>query len=165
MNWNLFWNAFGAIGTTIGSLITAIAVVVAVKQYMQPLEKRVKVEFSSAVSNYLGKSKVFYCVSVKNRGVRLVEINSISIKGNKQNIWINNAQSKMAMINIPVRIEQEECQQFLFEIDDFREIVKKSVEDKVLKKRMKLVIIVTDSLGDDYLCKTRIKISSLIKKL
>ena len=30
MDWSLFWDAFGAIGTTAGSLITAIAVVVAV---------------------------------------------------------------------------------------------------------------------------------------
>lgn len=39
MDWNIFWAAFGAIGTTIGSLITASAVVVAVKQYKQPLKK------------------------------------------------------------------------------------------------------------------------------
>ena len=32
----IFWDAFGAIGTTLGSLITAIAVVVAVYQYKQP---------------------------------------------------------------------------------------------------------------------------------
>ena len=32
MDWNLFWSAFGAIGTTVGSLITGVAVVVAVKQ-------------------------------------------------------------------------------------------------------------------------------------
>ena len=34
MDWNLFWSAFGAIGTTFGSLITAVAVIVAVYQYI-----------------------------------------------------------------------------------------------------------------------------------
>lgn len=33
MDWNLFWSAFDAIGTTFGSLITAVAVIVAVYQY------------------------------------------------------------------------------------------------------------------------------------
>lgn len=42
MDWQLFWAAFGAIGTTIGSLITAIAVVIAVRQYRQPLTKNLK---------------------------------------------------------------------------------------------------------------------------
>lgn len=49
MDWILFWTAFGAIGTTLGSLITAIAVAIAVRQYKQPLVKRLKIEFSSAI--------------------------------------------------------------------------------------------------------------------
>lgn len=47
MDWNLFWNAFGAVGTTAGSLITAIAVVVAVRQYKQPLIKKLKISFTT----------------------------------------------------------------------------------------------------------------------
>lgn len=39
MDWNLFWSAFGAIGSTLGSFITAIALIVAIKQYKQPLKK------------------------------------------------------------------------------------------------------------------------------
>lgn len=31
-DWNLFWNAFGAIGTTVGSIATAVAVIVALWQ-------------------------------------------------------------------------------------------------------------------------------------
>ena len=40
MNWNLFWSAFGAIGSTLGSFVTAIALIIAIKQYKQPLKKK-----------------------------------------------------------------------------------------------------------------------------
>lgn len=49
MDWNLFWSAFGAIGTTVGSLITGVAVVVAVKQYKQPLEKKIVVSYGTTL--------------------------------------------------------------------------------------------------------------------
>ena len=70
MNWNLFWSAFGAIGTTIGSLITGIAVIIAVKQYRQPLKKAINMGFTSAVSmdEISGKPLYFYCITLKNRG-------------------------------------------------------------------------------------------------
>ena len=49
MDWQLFWTAFGAVGTTLGSLITAIAVVVAVIQYKQPLKKQVKLTVGTSI--------------------------------------------------------------------------------------------------------------------
>ena len=52
MDWQLFWTAFGAIGTTLGSLITAIAVVVAVIQYKQPLKKQVKLTVGTSIPVY-----------------------------------------------------------------------------------------------------------------
>jgi len=47
----------------------------------------------------------------------------------------------------------------------FREEIKRAVEKKILSKRKKLVIFVTDSVGDDYICKTKLKIGSLIKDI
>ena len=65
MDWDIFWNAFGAIGTTLGSLITAIAVVVAVIQYKQPLNKRLKISLTTAFPVYdLGLGDNFYCITV-----------------------------------------------------------------------------------------------------
>ena len=52
MDWQLFWTAFGAVGTTLGSLITAIAVVVAVIQYKQPLKKKVKLTVGTSIPVY-----------------------------------------------------------------------------------------------------------------
>ena len=165
MDWNLFWNAFGAIGTTIGSLITASAVFIAIKQYRQPLKKIVQVKMTSAISwdTISGRPLDFYCISVKNRGIRSVQINSIYIKGKRKNIWINNMQfNSNVKIDFPVEIKAEENKDFFFEIDIFSNEIKKAVEKKILIKRKKLVIFITDSLGDDYIYKTKFRISSFL---
>ncbi len=166
MNWEIFWSAFGAIGTTIGSLLTAGAVLIAVKQYKQPLEKIVKVEFKAAISLDTISSKPlnFYCITVKNKGIRHVQINSINIQGNKKILWINNAQydHSYTKINLPVKIAPEESIDFFFEVGDFKIQLKKAVENKVFKEKQKLVIFITDSLGDNYFCKTKIAINKII---
>ncbi len=166
MDWNVFWSAFGAIGTTIGSLITAGAVIVAVKQYKQPLKKVIKVEFTSAVSldEISGRLLCFYCVSIKNKGIRALQIDSISIKGNKKKLWINNAQfNSNAKVNLPIKIEPEENKDFLFEIENFKNALRKAVSDKVLRKNQRLIIFATDSLGDNYYCKTKAFIRQIVK--
>jgi len=166
MDWNIFWSAFGAIGTTAGSLMTAVAVIIAVKQYKQPLRKSIKVEFTSAISadELSGMPLCFYCITIKNKGVRALQINSINIKGNKKNLWLNNAQfNSNAKVNFPTKIEPEESKDFLFEIENFKNALKKAVVEKVLRKNQRLIIFATDSLGDNYYCKPRILIRQIVK--
>lgn len=165
MDWNLFWNAFGAIGTTIGSLTTAITVIVAVKQYKQPLKKMIKVEFTSAIScDENGRPLEFYCITVKNKGIRPVKINSLYICGIRKNLWINNAQfASNAKVELPIKIEPEESKDFLFETDNIRGAIKKAINDNILRKNKRLVILVTDSIGDKHYCKTSIKLKNLIR--
>lgn len=91
MDWNLFWMAFGAIGTTFGSLITAIAVFVAIKQYKQPLEKRIVVCMNSAVHARGEKVIPLYCFSIMNKGIRSVIIDNIYISTEKKRVYMNEA--------------------------------------------------------------------------
>lgn len=56
MDWDLFGSAFGAIGTTVGSLITAIAVVVAVYQYIMFINDDLKTEMINTANRLLGNS-------------------------------------------------------------------------------------------------------------
>lgn len=165
MDWNLFWTAFGAIGTTIGSLVTAGAVVVALMQYRQPLKKILKVEFSSAIGNNEdNESVLLYNISIKNKGIRPVQLNSLFISGNGKNLWINNAQWDYSIKKeLPMKIEPEESIEFWFDMDNFNRELKKAVDKKVLLKHKKLMIFVTDSLGEKYFCKTNIRIKKLIK--
>lgn len=47
-DWTLFWTAFGAIGSTIGSAATTIAVIVALWQTKYPYKKNLKLKFSDS---------------------------------------------------------------------------------------------------------------------
>lgn len=78
MDWNLFWSAFVAIGTTLGSLTTAIAVVIAVRQYKQPLTKRINIETNTALmTSKNGLSGFYFSISLSNAGVRTIYIKNI----------------------------------------------------------------------------------------
>ena len=167
MDWNLFWTAFGAIGTTIGSLTTAIAVVIAVKQYLQPLEKHIVVTMTSALSwDEMGRPLDFYCISVKNRGIREITVNSLNIKGGKKVLWLNKAQYvSNAYVELPIRIGPEESRDFLFERNTFAAELKHFVEMGTLKANKRLTVMVKDSLGDVYIHKARIKIKDIIKNV
>ena len=79
MDWNMFWTAFGAIGTTIGSFITAIAVVIAVRQYKQPLIKKMKIKFTTGfvVMNDNSLGETLHCIAVSNSGIRPIVMFSV----------------------------------------------------------------------------------------
>ena len=166
MNWNLFWSAFGAIGTTIGSLITGIAVIIAVKQYRQPLKKAINMGFTSAVSmdEISGKPLYFYCITLKNRGLRTLQINSFHVKGDRKSLWINNIQfDSNAKVRLPFRLDPETSVDFLIEGDVFRNALREAVANNELKKNQRLILFATDSLGDRYYCKPFLWVRQLIK--
>ncbi len=162
-NWNLFWNAFGAIGTTVGSIITAIAVFVAIMQYKQPLLKNISVNFNSAIG-IIDKKKL-YCISASNKGLRNVLVYSIYIKGRNQKILLNAAQDAKYSKLLPIEVEPERKLEIYFEEKKFKEIVKEALNDGVLSKRDKLIVSVEDALGKEYTHNTRIRISKFIKPI
>lgn len=165
MDWNLFWSAFGAIGTTVGSLITACAVLIAVKQYRQPLEKRIKVDVCAAISSdMLGNILEFVCISIKNKGVRTIQIKSVNIQGNGKVLWLNNAQYESNVkVEFPTKIEPEECKDYYFERGIFKAELKKAIEKGVINPNKKLIVFATDSIGDRYFCKTKLKVGNLLR--
>ena len=111
MDWTLFWTAFGAIGTTLGSLITAIAVVVAVKQYKEPLIKRINITFKSAIPVGMNVDNFLYCISVSNSGIRPITISNIYLNVGSKNLMINNAQFSVygfiQPLSFPVELQPE----------------------------------------------------------
>lgn len=118
MDWNLFWTAFGAIGTTLGSLITAIAVVIAVRQYKQPLVKKLKIRFNSAFPVGLGIETDLFCIGVSNAGIRSVNISNIYLNVGEKDLVINSAQFNipglLPPLTFPVELQPEqEIEMFL----------------------------------------------------
>lgn len=164
-NWNLFWNAFGAIGTTIGSFITACAVIVAVKQYRQPFVKKIKIDFSLVMVNFEETPKAYYKIKFINSGIRECKIASMYIKGKKTNLFIfppsqipryNNSQ-------FPCCLAQEDSCDMFFEYGDFRKMIRKQLEVGWKPRYRRLRIYVTDSAGEIYCGKFKIKMSGFKK--
>lgn len=153
MDWNLFWNAFGAIGTTVGSLITAIAVVVAVKQYKQPLKKKVKVShnFAYPVSFDGIISKVQIRINIKNTGIRSVKIASVNAINGKRRLYLNYSQSDLQPFTFPYTLEPEEAIAFYIERDKFLAEIKRIHGEGEIKNYQKMNFMVEYSLEDTYI--------------
>lgn len=165
MDWNLFWSAFEAIGTTLGSFITAIALIVAIKQYKQPLEKKIDVKITSAFHvREMNESRELYCFSIMNKGIRTVIINSIYVISNKQKIVLTGLQYRFSVnVVFPEQVEPERSLDIYFDVDDFKNILRQAINDNILKPNNRLTIMAQDSLGDEYVCKTKIKICEILK--
>lgn len=161
MDWNLFWNAFGAIGTTIGSFITAGAVIIAVMQYRQPFVKKIKIDFSVVMADFYGEPNTYYKISFMNCGIRKCKITSMHIKGKERNLFILSPQRLPNYNNpqFPVELEQEQCCDMFFGYDDFRSVLKGQYEQGWIPKYKHLRIYVQDSAGKTYCGKFRMKMS------
>lgn len=155
MDWNVFWTAFGAIGTTLGSLITALAVVVAVKQYREPLVKRLKIGFSLAFpvypDNHLGID--LFCISVSNTGVRPINVSNIYLNVGKKNLILNDAQffapGAIPPLTFPAEIQPEQKVQMYLEVSKFSKVFKEMLQGKEFETSEKVKVAVADST-DEY---------------
>lgn len=165
MDWNLFWSAFGAIGSTLGSFITAIALIVAIKQYKQPLKKRIDVDVYK-VCNCINEKELveLYCISVKNRGVRPITIQSICVEFDKMSVIVDNWQyERTENVRLPYQLEPEKFKDFYYEVAEFRSILYQITDGKIPDKSSKFKILVQDSLGEKHTCKKKHKISELFE--
>ena len=164
MDWNIFWAAFGAIGTTAGSLITAAAVVVSVIQYRQPLLKKVKITFSCAMIGYEQDPKLHYVIGVGNKGIRECSINNLSIKGKTEDIYLNFCQIKgVGHVEFPFLIKQEDWKDIFFDYELLRSEIKNLLENGWEPKYKNLIITARDSVGDEHCGITKIKMSAFLK--
>lgn len=146
--WNLFWTAFGAIGTTLGSLITALAVVVAVRQYRQPLIKRLKIEFTSAFT--VGHSIALYYIRVANTGIRPINISNIYLNVGKKNLVLNHAQFTLPGLespNFPVELQPEQSVQMYLEQSKMAGFFREALNSGRFKATTKVKVAVTDQTG------------------
>lgn len=164
MDWNIFWNAFGAIGTTIGSLITATAVIVALLQYRQPLSKKIELEFTGAIADFGKGAKHYYTVTIKNRGIRTCIISSLWIKGKENNLYMNLGQvNGIGRVEFPFTLEQEETQPIFFEREAMIGQLKAHYNKDWIPVSKKQIIYAVDSTGDKYKTKTNIVVKKFLK--
>ena len=169
MEWGLFWSAFGAIGTTVGSMITAIAVVVAVYQYKQPLKKRILITFNSGLLVFPldDSDDEIYSINVGNIGIRPVVLTNIYFKVGKKKLVLNNLEhADLSKIQFPCTLNQEEAVAMHISRLRLKSVLGKLIAENKISGKAKIQIQVTDTTGGEYIHKTKCKASQIaaIKK-
>ena len=164
----LFWTAFAAIGTTLGSLVTAIAVVIAVSQYRQPLIKKVKITASvgfPVMDNGISGDN-YYCISVSNIGARNVNISNVYIqfgrkKGRK--LIINDIEVPyLKKVNFPRILEPEAHFEMFLDYETLMSGIRKTYENGEISKSDNVMILVTDNSGGNYYKKIGVNVKKFI---
>lgn len=155
MDWQLFWTAFGAVGTTLGSLITAIAVVVAVIQYKQPLKKQVKLTVGTAIPVY-GKELGEDCLSISlaNTGIRDVVITNIYLDTGTKKLVINNLMVDFTNENLhvllPKKLSPEEIAEVWIPYANLAHALLDLISRKAIAPKQKIRIAATDTTSGEY---------------
>lgn len=167
MDWDLFWTAFGAIGTTLGSLITAIAVVVAVRQYRQPLIKKVKIRFNSAFPVGLGIETDLFCIGVSNTGVRAVNISNIYLNVGEKDLVIHYAQfnipGALNPLTFPIEIQPEQEIEMYLERLKIAQYFAENLKNGHFARTAPIKIAVTDKTGGRYVHSTGFTVEKLAR--
>ena len=154
MNCN-FWNAFEAIGTTVGSFITAIAVVVAVIQYKQPLAKRVNINISTAIPIFdIFPKEAYYCFSVSNTGVRPIFISNVYLYTRRKKFVINNILISLgpgsSIVSFPIELKPENCFDMFVSYNQLSEAFRNLIATKNVKPNQRIKVLVIDTTSGKY---------------
>lgn len=164
----LFWTAFGAIGTTIGSLITAVVVVIALIQYRQPYLKKIRISYSTAFpimqNGTIGEDDLI-CIQGSNIGVRNLNISNVYLQIGGKNLVINDLQwFDVETVNFPLVLKPEDH----FEMRILRSRLVDGLKYGIVQKRIseneKIIVLVTDNSGSEYRKTTKTKVIDFIGK-
>lgn len=161
MDWNLFWSAFVAIGTTLGSLTTAIAVVIAVRQYKQPLTKRINIDTNTALIASTGDlSEFYFSISLSNAGVRTIYIKNICFNAGKKNLFATDEQliqdftQADSRVRFPYELKPEMCMQVFIPYKKLSKIFIELLNKKTIMPNQKIKILAFDTTSGKYFSKT-----------
>ncbi|MCH5250884.1 MAG: hypothetical protein J1E98_13165 [Lachnospiraceae bacterium] len=169
-DYNLFWNAFAAIGQAVGAIATAAAVIVTLWQIKYANRKRLRLSFSdkNVVFSENGNLEFhFVSLTVTNIGNRNVIIKNWGIKvSKKQNLLIvpdiKNPIVKMIQKPLPCTLAPEESMDLVFDIKLFLRNLREQIKDGVFSEKDKLTLYVVDSTGKMYFVKSEKTIKKYI---
>lgn len=161
MNMELFWSAFGAIGSTLGSIATTAAVVVALWQTKYSQKKKLSLDFTDNFQLYnpnTGASLKFVGLSVTNVGNRKVIIQTWGVRLNEGSAIVMpppdvDGMEKLAYTKLPKVLDVEESIDLQWQIDRFQTFLESNKDN--ISKNKPLVFFVKDSTGKQYTVKTK----------
>ena len=169
MNWNLFWTAFSAIGTTMGTFVTAIAAILAYRQYSLSKSAKLKIiaEFSIKMDS-LENPEEYFVLKFVNKGIIDLYVNEISIAMNDEYFCIDNFFKKSdnvsGKLTFPIRVTKEQIvsirmlrQTLRFQVDILKRNTSKNEDTSKRKNILKrkndtgnieyLRLVITDGQG------------------
>ncbi len=161
MDWNLFWTAFGAIGTTLGAVATTAAVIVALWQTKYSQKKKLLLNFTDNIQLYnqkTGEIIKFIGITISNVGNRKVTIQSWGMHLNEGSILLvpppeASGMEKMAYTMLPQTLDLEESIEVQWHKGRFLKFLEENKAN--ITKSKPLVFFVIDSTGKEYRVKTK----------
>ena len=151
----LFWTAFGAIGTTLGSFATTIAVIVALWQTKYSTKKKLKLVFNdnikiynSVTSQVLNEYIGITIINVGNRDIVISDWAMIIEKDVRQKIMTQL--QGVLKVELPKKLEIEQSLDLSYEKKYFLRAVHDAVEKNKSLINKKIKFQVMDSTGKKY---------------
>ena len=151
----LFWTAFGAIGTTLGSFATALAVIVALWQTKYSTKKKLKLVYNdnikiydSVTSQVLNEYIGVTIINVGNRDVIIGDWAMVIGKDVRQKIMTQL--QGVLKVDLPKKLEIEQSLYLNYEKKYFLRSVHDAVEKNKSLMNKKIKFQVMDSTGKKY---------------
>lgn len=148
MDWNIFWSAFSAIGTTAGTLLTSLVIYITYKQYTQPLRKILKITCYKVIKD-IGVGNIPYlCLRVYNYGVRCVTIDEVFIEVDRKKFSMDEFTIRSSSgVELPLRLEPEDYMLYYMSV---AKIIRKFKLNQNMNTSKSISITVIDGTGKEY---------------
>lgn len=167
-DWNLFWTAFGAIGTVLGSIATTAAVIVALWQTRIAYKKKLKLSFDDNTKIMADSGTIiadFVSLSVTNIGNKDIVISSWGFylkNKSKVKIFSNLPIENLPLLlknefitKFPYKLSVEHSTTFYYERRLFLKIIPEYYENGELDADKPIKFYVMDSTGKEYTVKSK----------
>lgn len=113
----LFWTAFGAIGTVLGSVFASAAIFISVKQLRQPLKRNIKIIYRIK-ETFPGDEDPLFILYLINDGLKMITLESVGYKVRNKYIQIQDVE--IGKTRFPRSIKTEEIISLKFDFNKFR---------------------------------------------
>lgn len=157
MDWNLFWTAVGAIGSSVGALTTAIAVIVALWQTKFSQKKKLRLLLSANMSIHPPVNiddEKYVTLMITNTGNRDIVIEKWGYLLNKSIYLILSPDITLQSIqpSLPQRLSIEESLTLITKQNSLKNNIQ-AKSKKLLMQSVPIKFFVVDSAGHTYYAK------------
>lgn len=168
-DWMLFWNAFGAIGGTLGAMATSAAVLVALWQTKYSQKKKIKISFTDDIAIVSENGDNIYrfvgleIINIGNREVIISGWGFILDNGEKMQIVEDfSPLGKLVSTKLPHKLQIEESKTLMYNKSLFTRVLNDSCTSGKLSKESRITFYMVDSTGKKYTTKTKKKVHELL---